>query len=79
MIDKEAIATAELAIQEVRIVVNVVIGREKRRIYTVLGHVATNSVQPALHLGRRECRRHLLAVPGEALNSVPSCHVAPPD
>ena len=52
LIDKEAIAPPELAIHEVGIVVDVVIGREQRRIDIVVDHVPTDRVQPAPHLAR---------------------------
>ena len=62
MVDKETVATAELAIQEVGIIVDVVIRREQRRIDVVVRHPLSDVVLTSFHFRVRERGIVLFAV-----------------
>ena len=49
MVDDEAIAAAEIAIQEVRQIADIVIAREQSRIHLMLDHQGPDRVLAALH------------------------------
>ena len=62
VIDQEAVATAEVAEQEVRVVVDAVIAGEQRRIDASFCHMAANAIKTTLHLGIRKGRHSFVAI-----------------
>mgnify|MGYP002147595324 CR=1 FL=1 len=69
LIDDQAVAPVEVAEHEVRVVVDVVIRREQRRIDAVIRHVLADGLQAPHHLLCREGRLDLLAVAREVHQS----------
>ena len=67
--DDEAVAAAEIAVEEVGVVVDVVVGGEERGVDAGLRHVRADRVEATLHLGGGEGRDDLRAVPGEVLKA----------
>ena len=62
MIDHEAVAPTEIAIQEIREIADVMVAREKGRIHLVFGHEGANTVLAALHLACGEGRLRARAI-----------------
>ena len=60
--DHQAIVAAELAVDEIAEVIDVVVGGQHHRIHVVLRHVVPQPRQATLHLGIRKRRNDLLAI-----------------
>ena len=70
MVDEQAVAAAELAVEEVGVIIDAVVGGEERGVDPARGHVGAHCVEPAAHLGRGEGRRDGIAVAGVVLKSL---------
>ena len=70
VVDEQAVAAAELAVEEVGIVIDAVVRGEERGVDVRRGHVGADGVETAAHLGGGEGRRDGLAVAGVVLKSL---------
>ena len=70
MVDEQAVAAAELAVEEIRVIVDAVVGGEKRGVDVRRGHMGADGVETAAHLVGGEGRRDGLAVAGVVLKSL---------